>query len=158
MLFFVKSLLYPKKQVYNAFPLVGFTEEETMDVWRIVAAILHLGNITFKEAGGESAEVANPDALAKVAELLAVAPQNLKDGFMTSKITVGSEVIFKQLNPEAVGCASQIKGRLSHTTDFLSLTLPFSLPCASTSVKPRAMQFPKLFTTACFAGWWRAWI
>ncbi len=83
---------------------MGFTETEYLEIWKIVAAILMMSNLQFKEmGGGETADVSNTNLLNQIAGLLGVSPKNLKDGFMTSKITVGSEVIFKELNMEAVG-------------------------------------------------------
>lgn len=36
------------KGTNNAFKTLGFTTEEISTIWRIVAAILHLGNIEFQ--------------------------------------------------------------------------------------------------------------
>jgi myosin heavy subunit len=42
---------------------VGFSSAEQMDVWRALAAILMLGELTFKPAGKDGSEVADPGAL-----------------------------------------------------------------------------------------------
>lgn len=36
------------KQTMGAFKILGFTPDEVNTIWQVVAAILHLGNITFK--------------------------------------------------------------------------------------------------------------
>lgn len=90
-------------EVSAAMPKVGFTAEETESMWHIVAAILHLGNVTFKESSsGDTADVATPDVLANVAANLGVQPDSIKEGMMTSKIQVGSETIIKELNVDKV--------------------------------------------------------
>lgn len=36
------------KQTCSAFKILGFSEDEISTVWKVVAAILHLGNVEFK--------------------------------------------------------------------------------------------------------------
>lgn len=95
----VKRMQEEWDEVIAAMPKVGFTEEETLNIWKVVAAILHLGNVAFKETGtGETADIADKAPLSSAAENIGVQLNNIKDGFMTSKIQVGTEVIIKELN------------------------------------------------------------
>ncbi|KAK3261511.1 hypothetical protein CYMTET_29594 [Cymbomonas tetramitiformis] len=60
----------------TAMQKVGFAPEEVKSVLKIVAAILHLGNVTF-EANGDNSKVANPDVVNTAAGLLSVTQEAL---------------------------------------------------------------------------------
>ena len=69
-----------------AMSLVGIPEEEQQAVCRTVAAVLHMGNITFCEAADEGSDVSDAKAqhhLVATAELLGVSPAGLKKAFTT---------------------------------------------------------------------------
>ena len=51
-------------------------EEQQQSIFKVLAAILHLGNVEMK-AKAEGCEVTNTDVAKKVAELLAVDADNL---------------------------------------------------------------------------------
>ena len=40
--------------IANAMQLMGISKEDMMDIFHVVAGVLHLGNITFEDAGGSS--------------------------------------------------------------------------------------------------------
>lgn len=46
----------------SALTLLGFNEEQQMDMFRILAGILHLGNVSFVEADSESSGIPKTDA------------------------------------------------------------------------------------------------
>eukprot|EP00730_Choanoeca_flexa_P004847 TRINITY_DN11819_c4_g1_i5.p1 TRINITY_DN11819_c4_g1~~TRINITY_DN11819_c4_g1_i5.p1 ORF type:complete len:1165 (+),score=413.54 TRINITY_DN11819_c4_g1_i5:208-3702(+) len=86
-------------EVQAAFPGIGFEAEDTQNIERVLAAVLLFGQLEFKEGGnGEDAAVVNQSVLDGIAQLLGVSPQAASEGFMTTKITVGSETIYKPLN------------------------------------------------------------
>ncbi|EDQ90868.1 uncharacterized protein MONBRDRAFT_20283, partial [Monosiga brevicollis MX1] len=87
------------KEVQDAFPGIGFTTDDLECVNKIIAAILLLGQLEFKEGGnGEDAEIVDPKPLNHAAELLGVSAEKLRVGFMTNKLVLGSETIYKPLN------------------------------------------------------------
>lgn len=49
---------------------IGFTEEEIDAIKRIIAAILHLGNVQFTSKGDDECQVKNAEVLGRVATLL----------------------------------------------------------------------------------------
>lgn len=49
---------------------IGFTEKEIDAIKRIIAAILHLGNLQFTSKGDDECQVKNAEALGRVATLL----------------------------------------------------------------------------------------
>ena len=67
--------------------LVGIPEEEQVAVCRTVAAVLHLGNVSFVEAGEQDSSKVAPGApqqyLAAAAKLLGVAAEGLAHALTT---------------------------------------------------------------------------
>ena len=55
---------------------LGFTQEEQMAIWRVVASVLHIGELQFDEStydeSGKSCQITNMDRLATVARLLGI--------------------------------------------------------------------------------------
>lgn len=75
---------------------VGVTNEERIRIYKILAAILHIGNVTFEEnpviAGCQIADSSNHSSYA--AQLLGIEPRTLEDSLLTRKIYVtGSDPI-----------------------------------------------------------------
>ncbi|EGG16236.1 myosin [Cavenderia fasciculata] len=88
----------------QALEIVGFTEDDLMGVYKILAAILHCGNIQFKEKeGGEdnAADLVSSSTLSSVSKdydpletlcsLLQVSKEKLKSTFITRTIKAGNE-------------------------------------------------------------------
>ncbi|CAN1270668.1 XI-C [Linum perenne] len=87
----------------RAMDVVGISEVEQEAIFRIVAAILHLGNIDFRNDGDvEAAVVKDEDAkfhFNMTAELLRCDPQSLEDALCKRKMITPDDVIKKSLNP-----------------------------------------------------------
>ncbi|NWI18570.1 MYO1G protein, partial [Crypturellus soui] len=77
------------KEVQEAMAVIGFTPEEIGSVHRILAAILHLGNVAFV-AEGETAVVADEAPLATLAALTATAPERLRQALLARTVAAGS--------------------------------------------------------------------
>ncbi|NXK14484.1 MYO1G protein, partial [Herpetotheres cachinnans] len=103
--------------VEEAMAVIGFSPEETGSVRRILAAILHLGNITFV-AEGETAAVEDAAQLSALAELTATAPDSLRQALLTRTVAAGGgELIEKGHSPKEAAyardaCAKAIYERL----------------------------------------------
>eukprot|EP00002_Diphylleia_rotans_P028380 TRINITY_DN572_c0_g1_i1.p1 TRINITY_DN572_c0_g1~~TRINITY_DN572_c0_g1_i1.p1 ORF type:complete len:1047 (+),score=203.16 TRINITY_DN572_c0_g1_i1:61-3201(+) len=91
--------------------ILGFDKDAQLQIFRIIAAILHLGNITFvdeeaKEVGQHNTKVQNTQALELCASLLRIQPELLERSLTTRTVTTktgkGTEVIS---NPLDVGTA-----------------------------------------------------
>ncbi|KAM8810443.1 unconventional myosin-Ig [Eudromia elegans] len=76
------------KEVEEAMAVIGFTPEEIGSVRRILAAILHLGNVSFV-ADGETAAVAAEAPLAPLAALTATAPERLRRALLARTVAAG---------------------------------------------------------------------
>ncbi|XP_040569561.1 myosin-4 [Lepeophtheirus salmonis] len=80
----------------QAFDIIGFTENEKWDCYKITAAVMSFGEVKFKQKGRD--DQAEPDDLTypnKVGELLGVNPDELMKSFCKPKIKVGTEWVTK---------------------------------------------------------------
>jgi myosin-1 len=75
--------------VRNAMNIIGFSEQEQHDILQLVAAILHLGNVSFQEAG-QGAQVADENALQMAAYLLQVEPFTLQNALTFRVMQTGT--------------------------------------------------------------------
>ncbi|NWQ89114.1 MYO1G protein, partial [Burhinus bistriatus] len=103
--------------VEEAMTVIGFSPEEMGSVRRILAAILHLGNVTFA-VEGETATVEDAAQLSALAELTATAPGSLRRALLTRTVAAGGgELIEKGHSPKEAAyardaCAKAIYERL----------------------------------------------
>ncbi|KAG8694294.1 hypothetical protein FRC08_008580, partial [Ceratobasidium sp. 394] len=74
-----------------ALDIVGFTPDEQMDLFRVVAAILHIGNIDISADRGDQAQIKSPVALEKACHLLGVSPQEFSKAVLRPKVLAGRE-------------------------------------------------------------------
>ncbi|XP_039371826.1 unconventional myosin-If isoform X1 [Mauremys reevesii] len=111
-------------ETMNAMQVIGIAREDQQLVLQIVAGILHLGNINFREQGNY-AQVENPDLLAFPAFLLGIDKDRLNDKItsrkMDSKWGGRSESINVTLNVEQASYTRDAlaKGLYLRVFDFL---------------------------------------
>ena len=87
-------------QVRNAFEVMGLTVEQVQDILNILAAILHLGNISFRSAAG--AQVSNMPSLEAAARLLSLDVSRLTDALTQKFMVLRGEEITTPLTKEQV--------------------------------------------------------
>lgn len=85
------------KQTVSAFKSLHFSQDEIDSVWRVVAAVLHLGNITFTMVE-EEIQVTNKSALAQVAKLLHVTESEMTESLTQRVIAARGDVMKKAHN------------------------------------------------------------
>ncbi|XP_046984873.1 unconventional myosin-Va [Schistocerca americana] len=94
------------EETTNALNLLGFSSKEQMDMFRILAAILHLGNVQIVEAAAEndqnadgegSAIPADDQHLAILANLLQINAMDMRSWLCHRKIVSLRDVIFKPM-------------------------------------------------------------
>ena len=93
----------------EAFSIMGFSEKEQVSIFRTVAAVLHLGNITvMKESRAADqarlAQDARPEA-EKVCKLLGIPVEPFLQGLLHPKVKAGREWVEKVQTPEQVRLA-----------------------------------------------------
>uniref|UniRef100_A0A9L0SGZ7 Unconventional myosin-X n=1 Tax=Equus caballus TaxID=9796 RepID=A0A9L0SGZ7_HORSE len=84
------------REVIMAMEVMQFSKEEVREVLRLLAGILHLGNIEFITAGG--AQVSFKLALGRSAELLGLDPTQLTDALTQRSMFLRGEEILTPLN------------------------------------------------------------
>ncbi|CAF1230175.1 unnamed protein product [Adineta steineri] len=86
------------EQVMKAFHIVGFTQDEISTVWKIIAAIIHLGNLTFIDIDGEhcSIERSNDekDQLEWISKLLECEQSDILAA-LTSRVVAARNEVFQ---------------------------------------------------------------
>jgi myosin heavy chain 6/7 len=98
---------------HDAFNILHFTDEETFNIYKCVAAVMHMGELKFKQKGREEqCEPDDADRAAKVGELLGVDPELLMRAFCKPKIRVGTEWVTKgQVSKERNSKECSLYGR-----------------------------------------------
>ncbi|KAL3825345.1 hypothetical protein ACJIZ3_021374 [Penstemon smallii] len=89
----------------RAMDIVGISEEEQDAIFRVVAAVLHLGNIDFSKGKEIDSSVIKDEKsrfhLNTTAELLRCDPKSLEDALIKRVMVTPEEVITRTLDPEA---------------------------------------------------------
>ncbi|KAK4048073.1 class II myosin [Microbotryomycetes sp. JL221] len=88
------------QQLCTALNTLGFTEQEQLELLKVIAAILHLGNV--QVAGSEQAHLVNPAQLEKIAFLLGLDESNLANALVRPKVKAGREWVTQARSPKQV--------------------------------------------------------
>ncbi|KAM4524857.1 unconventional myosin-Id isoform 1-T1 [Odontesthes bonariensis] len=83
------------KAVADAMKVIGFTGEEIQTVYRILATILHLGNLTFG-VDGDVTLIENTKLVSVIRELLSTKEENVEKALLYRTVATGRDVIEKQ--------------------------------------------------------------
>ncbi|XP_025829097.1 unconventional myosin-Va [Agrilus planipennis] len=96
-------------ETLDAFKMLGFSDNELNNLFKILASILHLGNISFvdttlsmeNEQNQEGCQIPAKDkSLAIICDLLEINGEQLKQWLCTKKITSMNDVILKPMTVE----------------------------------------------------------
>ncbi|XP_038200469.2 unconventional myosin-Ih [Arvicola amphibius] len=88
------------KTVFNAFLVIDFTEADLENLFGIIASVLHLGNICFKEDRQGCARVPDTHEIKWIAKLLGVCPAVLLEALTHRKIEAKTEKVICPLTVE----------------------------------------------------------
>ncbi|XP_043241429.1 myosin heavy chain, muscle-like isoform X49 [Amphibalanus amphitrite] len=87
----------------EAFDILGFTQQEKENIYKIVAAVMHLGTMKFKQRGREEqAEADGAEEGERVAKLVGVDGPTLYLNLLKPKIKVGNEFVTQGRNKDQV--------------------------------------------------------
>ncbi|XP_050101335.1 myosin heavy chain, muscle isoform X23 [Anopheles aquasalis] len=87
----------------EAFNVLGFTQEEKDNIYKITAAVMHMGRMQFKQKGREEqAEADGTEDGDRVAKLLGVQTDDLYKNLLKPRIKVGNEFVTKGQNKDQV--------------------------------------------------------
>lgn len=73
----------------NALEIVGFTQNEQLELFKVVAAILHIGNIEI--AGSDQAQIRDPSQAEKACHLLGLSVQEFTKAVLRPRVLAGRE-------------------------------------------------------------------
>ena len=88
------------EDVESALEKLNFTEDEKMDIYRVAAAVLHVGNIKFDPSGSDACKLHDTSQLTKLATLLCVDEASLGKTLVRREITLRGETVAVDLNVE----------------------------------------------------------
>ncbi|KAK6058401.1 myosin head [Cooperia oncophora] len=103
----------------EAFDVMGFEDDEVMDLYKSCAAIMHMGEMKFKQRPRE--EQAEPDGdedAQNVAHCLGVNPEELLKSLVKPRVRVGTEWVNKGQNLEQVHWAVSGLGKAIYARMF----------------------------------------
>ncbi|XP_068976183.1 myosin heavy chain, muscle isoform X17 [Bombus flavifrons] len=87
----------------QAFDVLGFTQEEKNDIYKITAAVMHMGGMKFKQRGREEqAEADGTEEGERVAKLLGCDCADLYKNLLKPRIKVGNEFVTQGRNKDQV--------------------------------------------------------
>ena len=96
---------------HEAYGILGFTEEETYNVYKLTAVVMHMGNMTkdFVPVGKEEqAEVKNDATAIKIADICGIDVEWMVEYFCRPKLKVGTEWVTKGMS--CTGAGSSVAG------------------------------------------------
>lgn len=73
----------------SALDVVGFTQNEQLELFKVVAAILHIGNIEI--TGTDQAQIKDPSQTEKVCHLLGLSVQEFTKAVLRPRVLAGRE-------------------------------------------------------------------
>uniref|UniRef100_A0A670JQ50 Myosin IXA n=1 Tax=Podarcis muralis TaxID=64176 RepID=A0A670JQ50_PODMU len=100
-----EDLKHDFERLQLAMEMVGFLPKTRKQIFSILSAILHLGNICYKKKTyrDDSIDICNPEVLPIVSELLEVKEEMLFEALVTRKtVTVGEKLVLPYKLAEAV--------------------------------------------------------
>lgn len=101
---------------------VGFSGEEKANIFRVVAAVLHVGNISFEDSGDtEGGSVVSPksmNSLNTAAKLLDVSSEELRMSLTTRTMSAGGSNMRVPLKPEQACAARDALAKALYTKLF----------------------------------------
>lgn len=87
----------------QAFDILGFTKDEKENVYRITAAVMHMGGMKFKQRGREEqAEQDGEEEGGRVAKLLGCDTAEMYKNLLKPRIKVGNEFVTQGRNVQQV--------------------------------------------------------
>lgn len=79
----------------SAFRTVGFSYEEQFDIFRVLAGILHIGNIALRQDRAEQASITSPAEVEKVCHLLGISASEFTNAVLRPTAKAGREVVIQ---------------------------------------------------------------
>lgn len=88
--------------IQDGLKIVGFKDEDKMNLFRVIAAIMHLGNITVVADRDDQAQITDFSAPEKVCHLLGVPVKDFVQGLVKPLVKAGREWVVSSRTPDQV--------------------------------------------------------
>ncbi|TYZ59123.1 hypothetical protein PybrP1_000048 [[Pythium] brassicae (nom. inval.)] len=98
------------KELVEAMGTVGIDPELQKTIFTLVACVLHLGNMEFTENAKLEAQIARPEAVQDLAELLMVAPSELEFALTKRTMSAGARGSVAEISLSAVEASKSRNG------------------------------------------------
>ncbi|KAI9317464.1 P-loop containing nucleoside triphosphate hydrolase protein [Dichotomocladium elegans] len=110
------------RRLLNAFKIMGLSDKEVMNLFSIVAAVLHLGNIVVHaDSRGEQANVRELQAMECASNLLGISPQEFKSSLLKPRIKAGRELVTQSKSADQVRASLDALAKALYERNFSSL-------------------------------------
>eukprot|EP00727_Mastigamoeba_balamuthi_P003513 m51a1_g13159 putative myosin ii heavy chain (1836) ;mRNA; f:40709-47438 len=94
-----------------AMSLFGISPEAQSEVFRVVSAVLWLGNVRFHDNQQEEAQVSTPEALEAAAQLLGLGRELLERGLLKKRINAGGQAVITSQKAAMAGASRDALAR-----------------------------------------------
>merc|ERR1712136_595383 len=130
---------------HDAYRILGFSEDETYNIYRLTAVVMHMGNMTkdFVPVGKEEqAEIKDDTNAAKVASLCGIDTEWMINYFCKPKLKVGTEWVSKGQTCSGASNSVGGIGRKIYELVFRCITM-FEKPMGLLAIWEEESLFPK---------------
>ncbi|VEL43632.1 unnamed protein product [Protopolystoma xenopodis] len=91
------------RETTEAMDIMGISNDDQDAIFRIIAAVLHLGDLDFKhERNSDQATLPDQSTAQKVSHLLGLALNDMTKAFLKPRLKVGREIVVKAQTKEQV--------------------------------------------------------
>ncbi|KAL0084675.1 P-loop containing nucleoside triphosphate hydrolase protein [Phycomyces blakesleeanus] len=126
------------ENLINAMHIMGLKKDEIRDFLRMVAAVLHLGNIALTaDYSGERADVRDFSALERTCHLLGIPAQEFKKSLLTPRIKAGRDWVNQAKSPAQVMASVDALAKTIYERNFGGLVdrINRAIDCQKTTSK-----------------------
>ncbi|KAG0178217.1 hypothetical protein DFQ29_003789 [Apophysomyces sp. BC1021] len=110
------------RNLLHAMNVMGMSDKEMLDYFRIVAAVLHLGNIVLSsDYRGDRADIRDFAAVERVCHLLGIPAQEFKKSLLTPRIKAGQDWVSQTKTPAQVQDSLHALAKALYERNFGSL-------------------------------------
>jgi myosin heavy subunit len=118
------------KDTKYAMDILNITQEEQKALFRIIAGILHLGNINFQQGYGDSSVINDKSEVNITAKLFGVDPLGLEKGLVEPRIQTGKELVSTHLTPKKAASSRDALAKAMYYRIFLWIVKKINLVLA----------------------------
>lgn len=90
------------KNLLHSLKIMGISSQSQANIFRIMAAILHIGNIQVGQESADQGRILNPAEVEKVAHLLGVNPEQMIKSLLRPKVKAGREWVTQSRSADQV--------------------------------------------------------